>query len=64
MFNYVFLVYRDQILKGYVEPNMTLKNCTIGGLENDNNFIGSIKIYENFMFVPLGMEGMDIYQIN
>ncbi|CAK60178.1 unnamed protein product (macronuclear) [Paramecium tetraurelia] len=65
IFEYVFLIYRDQILKGKIQPNMTLQNCSIGsGLENDNNFIGQIKILNNYMFVPLGRDGLDIYQIN
>ncbi|CAD8196986.1 unnamed protein product [Paramecium octaurelia] len=64
-YNYVYLIYRDQILKGKVSSNMTLQNCSIGsGLENDNNFIGQIKVLNNYMFVPLGRDGLDIYQIN
>ena len=44
---YLYLIYKDQVLGGFVDydnlKSFTLRNITGYGLENDKDFIGTVK---------------------
>ncbi|CAD8137561.1 unnamed protein product [Paramecium octaurelia] len=63
---YIYLIYRNQILGGKVNydnlGSFVLRNITNQGFENDNNYLGQVKVFGWHVFVPVGVEGLDIYQ--
>ncbi|CAD8142006.1 unnamed protein product [Paramecium pentaurelia] len=63
---YIYLIYRNQIIGGKVNydnlSSFVLRNITNQGFENDNNYLGQVKVFGWHIFVPIGVDGLDIYQ--
>lgn len=46
---YIYIIYKDQVIGGFVDYDnlnkFTLRNITGQGMQNDKDFIGTVKSY-------------------
>ncbi|CAD8144766.1 unnamed protein product [Paramecium pentaurelia] len=63
---YIYLIYRNQIIGGKVNydnlSSFVLRNITNERLDNDNYYLGQVKVFGWHVFIPIGVDGLDIYQ--
>lgn len=59
---HLYIIYPDQVIGGKLSGPLEFRNITLVGIENDRNFIGSVKVYDWHFFVSLGSAGVDVYR--
>ncbi|CAD8100552.1 unnamed protein product [Paramecium sonneborni] len=61
---YIYIIYSDQILGGKVDQDIQIKQIQFQGFKNTNNQINQMKVYQNFLIVPSGYDGLNIYKLH
>lgn len=66
MFRYLWFFYLYNKGQDYINHKFTLRNISLedGSLHNDRNYIGTVRVANQHMYVPIGSDGLDIYKIN
>lgn len=60
--DYIYIIFQDQVIGGLLNDKLYLRNISTVGIENDRNYIGTVRVSGSLMFVPLGTEGVDVYR--
>ncbi|CAK58322.1 unnamed protein product (macronuclear) [Paramecium tetraurelia] len=63
---YIYLIYANQILGGKVNydnlSSFALRNITNERFDYETYYLGQIKVFGWHIFIPVGVDGLDIYQ--